>query len=90
MNMQASLVVIEECARHNGVIDMVLDRVGLVKHRANATLGVLRAALVGIVLGDDGHVAVLSRLEGVSQAGDAAADYQEVKLPDRRRGDKST
>jgi hypothetical protein len=50
-----------------------------VQHGADAALRVARAALVGGRLGDDHHATMLCNLERIGQAGNAAANDQEVK-----------
>ena len=50
----------------------------VVEHRRDAALRVVRVRLVARALGDDDDLAVLGRLEGEGEAGDAAADHEEV------------
>ena len=69
---------VDEVPGHHGVLDVRFDRVISAQHGADAALGILRAALGRLLLGDDGHTAVLGHLEGVAQAGDAAPQHQEV------------
>ena len=79
-------VVAEEIASHLGVPDVLLHGVVEGDDGGDAALGVVGGALVGDVLGDDGHLARLSGFEGVAQAGDAAADDEEVDAHGGVRG----
>ena len=67
------------------VLDVRLDGVVLRDDGAYPALRVVRAALVRDILRDDGHRAVPRSLQRVAQAGDSAADHEEIDAHRLRR-----
>ena len=74
------LALAEAGAGDQGVLDVELEAVVGAEHRGDAALGVLGGALGALPLGEDQHRAVAGGLEGEGEAGDAAAQHQEVDL----------
>ena len=62
------------------VPDMFLERIGIVHHRGDPSLGVIRVALVHFAFGDDHHLAYFSRLERVTETGYPTADNQKIRF----------
>ena len=65
-------------------MDVCLRGVMRIQHSADPTLGVLGAALRGLVLGNDCHGPILGHLQRVAQASYATAQDQEVEALDFR------
>lgn len=57
-----SLAVVQERASHHGVLNVAVHRVTSIQHSTDTPLGILGAALVGVVLGNDCHPAILCHL----------------------------
>ena len=68
-------------ARGNGVGGMQIGMVVVADGGRNAALRVTGIALVGIRLGEDDDVAGGGEVRGGAQAGDAAADHEEIRAP---------
>ncbi len=63
-----------------GVLDVERELIVRPEDRGHAALGVLGVALLPVALRQDQHAAVLHRLEGEGEAGDAAPQDQEVDV----------
>jgi len=81
-----ALAAVEVVAGDDGVLDVGVHRVQRVQHGAHAALRILGAAVARGALGHHRHAAVLGHLERVGQAGDAAAQDQEIEGARGRRG----
>ncbi len=74
------LAVAQAGARHQRVLDVQLELVVEPEDAGDAPLRVLGGALRPLPLGEDQHRAVAGDLEGEAEAGDAAAQDQEVDV----------
>ena len=77
--------VAQSRACDQGVVHMRGKAVGLVPHSGNATLGPATGAFAHRAFGDDGNPVFFRQQERRAQAGQAAADDQDVKLQRLRR-----
>mmetsp|Transcript_28869 Transcript_28869/g.77761 ORF Transcript_28869/g.77761 Transcript_28869/m.77761 type:complete len:215 (+) Transcript_28869:2193-2837(+) len=75
-----SLGIVQKRASHHGVLHMVLHGVRLVQHSTHTALGVHGAALAGCVLGHHCHGTIISHLQSVGEACNAAANDHEVHM----------
>ena len=74
------LHVAETPAAHYRIVYVLLERVRLVGHAADAPLRIVRIAFVHLPFGDDNHMGVLRRLQGEAQAGSNAAYLQIILI----------
>jgi hypothetical protein len=74
------VAVAKPCPGYERVLDVERQIVVGPEHSGHAPLCVLGVALLAIALGQDEHAAVADRLEGEGQAGDPAAQNQEVHV----------
>ncbi len=73
----------EARAGHQGVPHVHFEGVFLARDGGDAALGVIGVRVGALLLRDDRHGAVLGRLQGEGQAGDAGADDQIIELLNR-------
>ena len=76
---------VEVVSCNHGVLDMRFHAVVLAQDRADTALGVLRATLLCLGLGDHSNAAVFGHLEGIAQTGDPASQHQEIIFANCRR-----
>ena len=74
------LLVAQPGAGAQRVLDVQLERVVVAHHGGDPALRVVGAALRAVLLGDDRDASVRGDLEREDQAGDPAADHQEVDV----------
>jgi hypothetical protein len=83
--------VVQAGAGDECVLDMRFDVVGRRKHRGNAALGVVAGAFDQLFLGDEPDPLAVGNVQGEGQAGQPAANDQDVKFGRHRcsRGKQS-
>ena len=74
------LHVADTPAAHHRIVYVLLERVRLVGHAADAPLRIVRIAFVHLPFGDDNHMGVLRRLQGEAQAGSTTAYHQIIRF----------
>ncbi|MNE85694.1 hypothetical protein D3C80_1827240 [compost metagenome] len=67
-------------AGDQGVLDVGIDRIGIVQHRCHAALGPVGRAIAEVGLAQYDDVEMRGQCQGKGQAGGAAADDQYVML----------
>ena len=67
-------------AAHQRVVDVFLERVGIVHYRCDAALRVIRVAFAELAFGDDHYLSVFGGFQREAESGDTAADDQKIRF----------
>src|SRR5262249_9491675 len=70
--------VVDACPGDGRVLHVRLEGIALVEHSGDAALGVFRIRLLAGPLRHDDDVPVVRRFEGEGEAGNTAADHEEI------------
>ena len=69
------LAVADAVAGHQGVLDMLVERVAVVHHRCDAALGIAGGSFRSVAFGQYAHFAIGGHLEGKTESGDAGTHH---------------
>lgn len=72
--------IVEETPRNDGITDVILHTVCCIEDCTHTTLCILCAAILGILLRNDGNAAEGCHLEGICQTSNATTKNKEVIL----------